>query len=321
MDKASVAVTSRSFSAHPVLRQELQRRYPNATFNEVGKRLEGEELAQFLHGKEKAIIALEILDESILSRLPQLKVVSKFGVGLDMIDFKAFDRRNILLGYSPGVNKRSVSELVIAYAIVLLRHVMESNTELRSGQWRQKRGVCLSGRAVGIIGCGQIGKDLIALLEPFGCQIRCFDINGDTHSFSRSEVAFVRLEELLKESDIITLHLPVTSHTCNLLSAERLALMKPDAILINVARGQLVDEKALKDMLKTGRLAGAAFDVFANEPPEDLELLRLPNFLGTPHIGGSTEEAILAMGRAAIEGLDNAKTVRTFESLLYEKTN
>jgi D-3-phosphoglycerate dehydrogenase len=115
----------------------------------------------------------------------------------------------------------------------------------------------------------------------------------------------VELEELLQGSDIVTLHVPLNDSTRNILTADRLAMMKPDAILINTARGGLVDEAALLHMLTDGKLAGAGFDVFTTEPPENLELLRLPNFLATPHIGGSSEEAILAMGRAAIKGLDD----------------
>ena len=111
----------------------------------------------------------------------------------------------------------------------------------------------------------------------------------------------------MAKADIVTLHLPLDKSTIGILNAERLALMKPSAILINAARGGLVNEKALKELLETKQLAGAAFDVFADEPPQDRELLNLPNFLATPHIGGSAEEAILAMGRAAIDGLENAK--------------
>jgi D-3-phosphoglycerate dehydrogenase len=113
------------------------------------------------------------------------------------------------------------------------------------------------------------------------------------------------LEDLLKKSDVVTLHLPIDDTTKNILSAERLALMKPDAIVINAARGGLIDENALKAALMEDRLGGAALDVFAMEPPEDQELLELPNFIVTPHLGGSAEEAILAMGRAAIRGLDD----------------
>lgn len=315
-DPTPVAVTSRSFSRHPVLRAELQARYANVTFNDEGKSLAGDELVSFLRGHVKAIMSLEFVDESILSRLPELRVVSKFGVGLDTFDLEAMQRREVLLAWTGGINKRSVSELVIALAIALLRHVIAANHEVRSGVWRQRMGGCLSGRTIGVIGCGHIGADLIYLLKPFGCKVLCHDIIVPRDFCEEADVKVVGLEDLLRNADVVTLHVPLNESTRNLLNAERLALMKPTAILINVARGQLVDEHALKAMLMSGKLAGAAFDVFATEPPDDAELLCLPNFLATPHIGGSTEEAILAMGRAAIAGLDAARSVRSSPNMM-----
>jgi len=305
-DPTPVAVTSRSFSRHPVLRAELLSRYENVTFNEDGKRLAGDDLVAFLRGHPKVITALEVIDESILSRLPELKVISKVGIGLDMIDLTALDRRGVRLSWAPGTNQRSVSELVIAFAITLLRHVVPCVLEVRSGTWRQPKGRTLSGQTVGIIGLGNVGKDLVRLLRPFGCRVLCYDILESPEFNAEHQVTAVDLETLLRESDVVSIHLPLNDSTRNILSADRLSRMKASAILINTARGHLIDESALKLMLKTGRLAGVAFDVFATEPPEDAELLTLPNFLATPHIGGSTEEAILAMGRAAITGLDSA---------------
>lgn len=303
--KTRVAVASRSFSRHPVLRAELLARYPNVTFNDSGKSLDGRELMAFLKGHEKAITALERLDERVFSSVPELRVISKFGVGLDTIDLEAMARHGVKLGWTGGVNKRSVSELAIAFAVVLLRHIPEAMREVANGAWRQHVGRQLSDRTVGIVGCGHIGKDLAILLRAFGCRVLAHDIRDFPEFYATHQIVPVGLDELLRTADVVTLHLPLDDTTRGMLSAERLALMRPEAILINTARGGLVDERALKTMLREGRLAGAAFDVFATEPPEDAELLRLPNFLATPHIGGSAEEAVLAMGRAAIEGLDS----------------
>ena len=300
-----VAVASRSFSRHPLLRAELLARYPNTTFNDAGASLSGGDLIAFLDGHEKAITALETIDANLLYALPDLKVIGKYGVGLDMIDQDAMNKRGVALGWTGGVNKRSVSELVISFTIALLRHVPAANAEVRSGTWRQHMGGYLSGRTVGIIGCGHSGKDLSQILNAFGCSVLAHDILDFLDFYSANRVEAVGLEDLLRHSDVVTLHLPLDRTTRNILTAERLALMKPGAILINAARGGLVDESAMKAMLIDGRLAGAAFDVFSVEPPEDNELLSLPNFLATPHIGGSAEEAVLAMGRSAIEGLDN----------------
>lgn len=299
-----VAVCSRSFSRHPVLRAELLARYANVTFNDAGGSLAGDELVAFLQNHDKAITALERIDEAILAQLPQLKVIGKYGVGLDMIDMEAMCRYGKRLGWTGGVNRRSVSEMVISFAVAILRHFPAAQREVLAGTWRQHVGGLLSGRTVGIIGCGFIGKDLIELLQPWGCTLLAHDILEFPDFYARFKVDPIGLEELLQRSDIVTLHVPLDESTRNMLTADRLGLMKPNAILINAARGGLVDEVALKAMLLDKKLAAAAFDVFAVEPPQDQELIRLPNFLATPHIGGSAEEAILAMGRAAIDGLD-----------------
>ncbi len=301
-----VAVASRSFSKHPVLRAELLERFPGATFNDAGTSLAGRELIAFLKGHDAAVTALERLDDALFAALPDLRVIGKYGVGLDMIDLDAMRRRGVRLGWTGGVNRRSVSELVICMAIALLRLVPKGNLEVRAGGWRQLQGRYLSGRTVGIVGCGHIGQDLAPLLKAFDCRVLAHDIRDFAEFHAANGIEAVGLDELLTRSDIVTLHLPLDPSTTNILSAERLARLRPDAILINCARGGLVDEAALKAMLMDGRLAGAGLDVFNGEPPDDRELLNLPNLLATPHIGGSAEEAVLAMGRAAIAGLTEA---------------
>lgn len=302
-----IAVCSRSFSRNAVLRAELLKHFAHVTFNETGRQLDGDDLVEFLRGHDKAITALERIDDYVLSRLPELKVIGKFGVGLDMIDLNAMRRHGKRLGWTGGVNRRSAAELTLAFAIVMLRHVPAANLEVRAGIWRQTVGGLLSGRTVGIVGCGNIGKDLVKLLQPFGCSILVNDIRKYSDFYAEYGIAAVGLQELLAGADIVTLHVPLDNSTRGILSEDRLALMKPTAVVINAARGGLVDEVALKLALMEKRLAAAAFDVFADEPPQDMELINLPNFLATPHIGGSAEEAILAMGQAAIDGLDIAE--------------
>ena len=305
-DNTPIAVASRSFSTHPVLREELLSRYSNVKFNETGRTLAGQELVSFLKGRIKVITGLEILNDAVLSELPELKVVGKYGVGLDMLDLAAIERRGILLGWTGGVNKRSVTELTISSMISLLHRVPLACREVLSGKWIQVKGRQLTGKVVGIIGCGHVGKDVALLLRALDCKVLSYDISVFSEFYAEHQIIPVALEFLLSQSDLVTLHLPLNSSTRNILNAERLALMKPGSYLINAARGGLVDEVGLKAALKSGQLAGAALDVFQTEPPSDLELLNLPNVIVTPHIGGSTEEAILAMGRAAIDGLDHA---------------
>ena len=299
-----IAVCSRSFSKNAVLREELRQVYPDVTFNDSGTTLEGGRLIDFLRGHTKAIIALERIDESVLADLPELKVISKYGVGLDMIDLEAMRRHEKQLGWKRGINRRSVAELVISITISILRHVPAAYREVLSGTWRQHIGRQLSGRMVGIIGCGCVGKDLVRLLQPFECTILANDIRTYPEFYKKYDIETLPLEELLCRADIVTLHIPLDESTRNLLNADRLAMMKKESVIINTARGGIVDEEALKRMLKDKQISAAAFDVFAVEPPLDSELLELPNFLVTPHIGGSAQEAILAMGRAAIKGLD-----------------
>ena len=299
-----VAVCSRSFSKNTALRAELLARYAQVTFNDSGLQLAGDSLVEFLRGHDKAITALEMIDDYVLSRLPELQVIGKYGVGLDMIDLNAMRRYGKRLGWTGGVNRRSVSEMVISFAVAMLRHIPAAQREVLSGTWRQHVGGLLSGRTVGIIGCGFIGKDLVELLQPWNCTLLANDILDFPDFYVHYGVTPVGLEELLQRSDVVTLHVPLDESTRNMISAARFALMKPNSILINAARGGLVDEAALKAMLVTKRIAAAAFDVFSVEPPQDTELLNLPNFLVTPHIGGSAEEATMAMGRAAIDGLD-----------------
>ena len=310
----SVAVTSRSFSRHPELRALVLARYSDAKFNDDGLSLQGNALIDFLSGYEKAITALEVIDDSILSQLPNLKVISKYGVGLDMIDLHALKKYGVKLDWSGGVNKRSVSELVISFAIALLHRAVFANSEVKKGKWYQPKGFQLSNCTFGIIGFGHIGKDLVKLLKPFDCKILAHDIRNFKEFYKKNKVKSVGIEELIKKSDVVTLHLPLNESTKNFMNEERLQMLKSNAILINLARGGLIDEDVLKKMVLEKRIAGAALDVFEIEPPIDKELLTMDNVLITPHIGGSTEEAILAMGMAAIDGLDNAKDPSSFLS-------
>jgi phosphoglycerate dehydrogenase-like enzyme len=303
----SVAVASRSFSKHPILRSKILESYPDAKFNDKGLSLSGDSLVEFLSGHEKAITALEVIDDSILSKLPNLKVIGKYGVGIDMIDLHAMKDRGVELGWTGGVNKRSVSELVISFSIYLLHRVAFANAEVRKGEWYQVKGRQLSDCTFGIVGCGHIGKDLVKLLKPFGCNILAHDIIDFKEFYQENDVTSVGLDELLQKSDVATLHLPKNDSTNNILNKDRLQMLKKDAVLINLARGGLLDESALKKMLIEKRIAGAALDVFSVEPPIDTDFAHLDNVLITPHIGGSTEEAVLTMGLAAIDGLENSK--------------
>ena len=306
-DPTPVAVTSRSFSRNEVLRSETLARYERVTFNDEGLSLAGDSLVAFLEGHPLAITALERIDDGILARLPDLRVISKVGVGIDMIDLEAMERHGVRLGWSRGTNARSVSELAIALMLALLRHLPSGTQLVREGEWRQVQGSTLTGRTVGIIGFGHVGRDLAELLGAFSCRVLAHDVMP--LSDLPGHVEQVSLELLLSSSEIVTLHAVLSDDTRNLLDRERLGAMRPGALVVNTSRGGLIDEQALFDALSSGHLGGAALDVFSSEPPGDHPLLGLEQVIVTPHIGGSTREAVLAMGRAAIDGLGVAVPV------------
>jgi D-3-phosphoglycerate dehydrogenase len=281
-------------------------RYADVRFNDEGLALAGDELVRFLEGRERAITALERIDGSVLSRLPELKVISKVGVGIDMLDLDALSRHGVRLARAGGTNAVAVAELVIGLLLALLRGLPRLDSEVRAGGWHQPKGSQLSGRTVGIVGYGSVGIALARLLSGFGCPVLAHDVRSIP---ATDAVRQVELEDLLAESDVVSLHLALDEATRCLLDERRISQMKPGAILVNTARGQLVDETALVGALRAGHLSGACLDVFKSEPPLESPLLELDQVVVSPHIGGSTEEAILAMGRAAISGLERAVNV------------
>jgi D-3-phosphoglycerate dehydrogenase len=275
-------------------------------FNDSGAILKGQALIDFVAPHEAAIVGLETIDDALMAALPKLRILSKYGVGLDNIDLEAAARRGLKVASQPGVNRRSVAELAISYMICGLRGVMVSFDEVRRGVWRQYAGRQLSNATVGLIGFGHVGFEVALLLRAFGSRVLAHDIRDIAAPAARLDVQPVDLTSLFEKSDVVSLHVPLTARTANMLDEFAFAAMKPGVVIVNVARGGLIDEAALDRALRSGQVAAACLDVFAREPPEDSELFSRPGFLGTAHIGGSAEEAILAMGRAALHGLSAA---------------
>ena len=302
-----IVVASMSFAGNATLRAELSSRYSNVTFTESPAVLDGEPLIALLRGHDRAIVGLERVTDAVLAQVPELTVISKYGVGLDGIEVEAIARRGVKLAWTGGVNRRSVAELTLGFALALLHRVPEADVALRQGHFRKWIGRELTGRTFGVIGCGFVGQDLITLLAPFACRVLVHDILDYADFYRAHEVTPVSLPQLLRESDIVSIHVPLDRTTKGMIGAAELAQMRAGGLVINAARGGVVDEDALAAALETGHLAGAACDVFTIEPDANPRLLALPTFLGTPHIGGSTQEAQLAMGRAAIDRLENAR--------------
>ncbi len=297
-----IAVVSPSFARNDTLRAELSARHPDATFTETADVVSGDALIALLRGHDSAIVGLERIDDEVLAKVPELRVVSKYGVGLDGIDIEAMTRRGVKLAWTGGTNRRSVAELTVGFAIALLHRVPEADLALRKGQFRKWVGRQLTGRTFGIIGCGFVGQDLVKLLAPFECRVLAHDIRDYDEFYRAHDVAPVSLDQLLQEADIVSLHVPLTPATRHLIGAEALRLMRPDAYLINTCRGPVVDEAALVEALGQGVIAGAGLDVFDQEPPAaDNPLFRLPNVNLTPHFAGPTWDNQQARFRNAFD--------------------
>ena len=236
----------------------------------------------------------------IIEAAEKLKVIGRAGVGLDNVDQEAAKERGIKVVNTPGATSISVAELALAHMLALSRHIVEGTVSLREGRWEKKKleGVELYGKILRVVGCGRIGRELAKRAQAMGMETIGSDIEGlcDMAAIKDADIEMVPLNELLEKSDYITLHMPLTKENKHLFGEEVFEKMKPTAILINCARGGIVDEEALYEALKEGRIKGAAMDVFEVEPPQDYKLATLKNFIGTPHIGAATEEGQLRAG-------------------------
>jgi D-3-phosphoglycerate dehydrogenase len=262
-------------------------------------------LIDFFLDAEGVVVGLEQITHSILDRLPNLKIIAKYGVGLDNIDLEACKERNIAVGWTGGVNKRSVAEMSLGFMLALCRNLYSTSNQLKGLVWNKDGGTQLSGKTIGIIGCGNIGKELIQLLTPFQCNIIINDIIEQDEFAALHSVKSVTKEELFLTSDFISIHTPLTSETYNLFNLNVFRKMKQNSILINTSRGGIVNEQDLKYALTHKMIAGAALDVYEVEPPIDMEFLAIPNLICTPHTGGNSYEAVVAMGLSAIAHLVN----------------
>lgn len=297
----SIAVSSRSFSENRRLREALGIHFKYVRFNETGRLLEGQEILDFLGDSDGAIVGREKIDNSVLNLLPKLKVISKFGVEVSNLDLEAMESRDIKLGWKGGLNRRSVAELTLGMMLLGVRRAYEANRSMNEGQWNPTVGRQLTGKTIGIIGCGRIGKEVVELLKPFDCKILSYDIQDFADFYRENKIKKCDLEELLSNSDVVSLHVPLTKKTKHLINEANIELLKINSVLINTAQGGIVQESALISRLSSMNLF-CGFDVYENES-ECTMLVHYPTFFATPHIGGSTVEAQLELGEAAIRGL------------------
>jgi phosphoglycerate dehydrogenase-like enzyme len=300
ISKAKIIVTSRTFCEVPVLCEELLEAFPNTTLNQSGEFFQKPELIKYLQEADGVLLGTETMDKEVMDALPKVKIISKYGVGLDNIDLDYAQKAGKTIGWTGGVNKRSVSEQVLSFMIGMCRNLFPIGCGMKQGVWNKNGGFQLSGKTVGIIGCGHVGSDLLKLLEPFECELLVCDILDKSDIAAQFGAKQVDHDEIFQKSDVLTLHVPLTDSTYHMVNEHRLNLMKPTAYLFNTSRGKVVDQQALKSALQIQTIAGAAIDVYEEEPPKDLKFLSLPNLWPTSHIGGNSIEAVEAMGRTAI---------------------
>ena len=297
-----IKVSTVAFSVNKILVDNLKEFFYDAEINEKGIRIPETELANYYKDADGIIVGLEKITRELLDKLPKLKIIAKYGVGLDNIDIQACKDRNITIGWTGGVNKRSVAEMTVGFMLALCRNLYLTSNQLKLGTWNKNGGCQLTGKTVGIIGAGNIGREVISLLTVFQCKILINDII-EIKDIIGKNVSIVDKNTLYSESDFISIHTPLTNDTENLIDLQVISKMKKSAFLINTARGGIVVENDLKIALQKNMISGAALDVYAFEPPVDSELLSLPNLISTPHTGGNANEAVLAMGLSAIEHL------------------
>lgn len=238
------------------------------------------------------------VDEALLAYAPRLRVIGRAGVGVDNIDAEAATRRGIVVMNTPGANAIAVAELTLGLMLALARELPRANSGLHAGRWEKKllAGTELRGKTLGILGLGRIGLEVAKRARAFGMTLIGLDPFAAPAVAREHEVRLVYPDELFCQSDYLSLHVGLTPQTQRIVNAQSLASMKPTARIINCARGELIDTVALAEALRAGRLAGAALDVFEQEPLKDSPLFGLPNLLLTPHIAGSTAEAQEAVG-------------------------
>jgi D-3-phosphoglycerate dehydrogenase len=249
------------------------------------------------------IVGVDKIDDEILSSCTNLKFISKYGVGLDNIDLEACEKRGVRIGWTGGVNKLSVAEMALGFMLMLSRNLYVTSNLLKNSKWKKDGGFQLTGKTIGIIGVGNIGKELVRLLKPFNCEILVNDIIDQSNYYKENSLIELPRDEIFQKADIVTMHTYLDDDTKNLVNIDMLKTMKPTSYLINTSRSGVVNEDDLKYALENNIIAGAAIDVYIEEPPTDTELLSLPNLICTPHIGGNAVEAVEAMGMSAIKHL------------------
>lgn len=291
---------------------------PNVTVT-VKPGLSGSAFARELQLADAVIIRSEhTLDARLIQNAPRLRVIARAGVGVENIDVAAASRQGIVVINAPGANSIAVAELTMAFMLALLRRIVGADRSVKSGEWQRSRfaGHELSGKTLGLLGFGRIGRAVSTRAQAFGMNVITFDPFIGQAASVAAQVKLVKLPELLRRADVISLHLPLTDKTRGLIGSAQLRRMKPTAILINAARGGVIDEAALQRALTSGQIAGCALDVFEDEPPADQWFSEMDNMIVTPHIGAATVESQTKVGIEIAHALRRALLDGVFQNAI-----
>lgn len=301
--KATILISTSSFGNSDKRPLEmLQEHGVTYRLNPYGRKLKPEETVDLLRDCDGVIAGTEDLNREVITQSPRLKVISRCGTGLDNVDLQAAYEKQISVYNTPDALSDAVSELTLAGMLDILRRVSYSDRLIRSGEWEKPMGCLLRGKKVGIIGLGRVGKALARLLHPFEVTLVAYDPCHDDDFAREYSIEYSTLKNVLETADIVTLHPTFSSQLWHMLDEERLKSMKQGAILINCARGGLVDEEALYRLIESGYLGGAYLDTFEQEPYHG-PLTESANVLMTPHIGSYASECRLKMEIQAVENL------------------
>jgi D-3-phosphoglycerate dehydrogenase len=300
-----VLVTPTSFGRDdPLLREKLESAVGEVIYNPTSRPLVSSELAELLPGCHGYIAGLDTVDRATIEAANELRVIARYGAGVDRIDLNAARDRGIIVTNTPGANTVSVAELAIGLMLALVRSIPQANTATKCGEWPRLNGMSLEHKVIGLIGFGAIGRAVARCLQGFNCTLIAYDPFPNTEAAQAVNTTFLPLPEVLHQADVVSLHLPVLPETRGMVNTEFLVQMKPGAVLINTARGEIVNEADLLAALQSGHLSAAGLDAFSSEPPgAENPLLKLPQVIATPHTGAHTDAAIRGMGWGALNNL------------------
>lgn len=295
-----ILVGSRSFGkTHPEHLEALREAGFEVIPNDRGRAYRAAELLELLPGMDAIVTGTDELTAGVIAAAPRLRVIAKHGVGLDNVDVAAAAAHGVAVSVTTGAVHDSVADLALALLLALARAIVPAHVATAAGGWQPTTGVELRGRTLGIIGLGRIGREVAARAQAFGMAVCAHDPYPDRDWAAAHGVELVALDALLERSDAVSLHAP-GSPDGPLLDADAIARMRRGALVINTARGSLIDEPALAAALADGRLGGAGLDVFAHEPPVGSPLLEVGSVVLTPHVGGRTAEAQRRMGEQCV---------------------